>query len=399
MSTTRRTLWRLRAMLTVAVAALFVTSFWLFQGVHQTADSRAISAILEISSVRQALATADRAAVETFLGTSERGTSEPDTPGPGASGARAPEPGTAEAGVSGSGVPSPGGATLTLPAEQEYREQIQTAGLNLAQAARDDVADDVPGRSDDLQLAQGMLAVYTTLVEQAGEHYRRGDGTVGATYLWGASRLMHHDRQGILKTLDDAQERQWTWLRAQFPSTWAMRTATVCWGLCLLTTLALLCGTQVFLRRRFRRDLNPRLLTATALVLVLAAATSPAYFSGADLDEAGTMTRRVAEARKAGVEAEHDYGDERLARLLDPVCGTPGTCGPTVTKELRVRHDVPPPPVPREAAEIREVNVRMRDATEYAGLVFLIPLLSAAAGALIWGGIHPRLNEYRYRPR
>ncbi|MFD0890387.1 hypothetical protein ACFQ08_38085, partial [Streptosporangium algeriense] len=264
MSTTRRTLWRLRAMLTVAVAALFVTSFWLFQGVHQTADSTAISAILEISSVRQALATADRAAVETFAGVLEPGTTEPDTPGtgvskPGASEPDASGPGASKAGDSGPGDSGPERPTLTLPAEQEYREQIQTAGLNLAQAARDDVADDVPGRSDDLQLAQGMLAVYTTLVEQAGEHYRRGDGTVGATYLWGAFRLMHHDEQGILKTLDDAQERQWAWLRAQFPSTWAMRTATACWGVCLLTTLALLCGTQLFLRRRFRRDLNPRL--------------------------------------------------------------------------------------------------------------------------------------------
>ncbi|MFF0574098.1 hypothetical protein [Streptosporangium saharense] len=367
MSTTRRTLWRLRAGLTVAVVALFATSFWLFQGVHQTANSRAVSAILEISSVRQALATADRAAVETFLGASKSA-----------------------------------GPTLTLPAEQEYREQIQTAGLNLAQAARDDVAEDIPGRSDDLQLAQGMLAVYTTLVEQAGEHYRRGDDTVGATYLWGAFRLMHHDDQGILKTLDDAQERQWTWLRAQFPSTWAMRTATVSWGVCLLTTLVLLCGTQLFLRRRFRRDLNPRLLAATGLVVVLAAATSLAYFSGARLDEAGTMTRRVAETRKAEVEAERRFGDERLARLLVPVCGAPSRCGPTVAKELRVRPGSPTPVLPEEtveAAEIRGVTTRMRDATEYAGLAFLIPLLAVTAGALIWSGIHPRLNEYRYRPR
>ncbi|GAA2888161.1 membrane protein [Streptosporangium fragile] len=360
-STTRRTLGRLRAGLMIATVALLVTSVWLFQGVHQTvtaAGSTAVPAILEISNAQQALAAADQAAVGAF----------PESSG-----------------------------TVTLPAEREYKKQIQIAGLNLAQAAEDNAAEEADG----LQLAQGLLVVYTDLIEQAQEHYQRDNRAVGATYLWYASHLLH-GKGGILEVLDDFREQQRSWLEQRFPSTWMMPVATIGWAVSLLALLVLLGTAQLFLRRRFRRTLNVWLLAATVLVAGLALTTWRAQVSKSQLDDAQRTVWSVVADRQAQADAERRSGNERLTRLLSSECGAGLLrCGPTVRQALDAPRGgggaVPDPPEVAESSRL--AGSQMTEAAEYSGLAFLIPLLSVVIGALIWGGIHPRINEYRYQPR
>ncbi|MEV7908327.1 hypothetical protein AB0P04_42715, partial [Streptomyces anulatus] len=170
----------------------------------------------------------------------------------------------------------------------------------------------------------------------------------------------------------------------------------------LLATLVLLGMTQRFLRRRFRRILNVPLLAATVLVIGLASMTSLAHVSKDRLDGADTMTQQVVETRQDEADAERRFGDRQLQRLLSPVCEDLDRCGPTVSQERDASRNAAgdaKPPSLSDAAGIREVNRQMRGAAEYAGWAFLIPLLSIAIGALVWGGIHPRLEEYRYQPR
>jgi hypothetical protein len=346
----------------IATVSLLATSFWLFQGVHETvtaAGSTAMPAIMEVSNAQRALAAADRAAIEAF-----------------------PED----------------SATAALPAELEYKEQIQIAGLNLAQAAEDNAADGAG-----LQLAQGLLVAYTDLIEQAREHYQRRDRALGATYLWYASHLLHGGG-GILEVLDGFREQQRSWLRQRFPSTWPMRAAAIGWAASLLVLLVLLGTTQLFLRRRFRRLLNLRLLAATALVAGLAAVTSLAHVSKDRFDDAQQAVRSVVAGRQAETGAERGSGNERLARLLSAGCGAElARCGPTVRQALSGPRDgaarVPTAPDPSEVAEdSRLAGSRMATAAEYSGLASLIPLLAVVAGALIWSGLQPRINEYRYQP-
>ncbi|MBB2914441.1 hypothetical protein FHS43_005753 [Streptosporangium becharense] len=368
---TRETLGRLRAGLTAATLALLLTSVWLFQGVHQTATAAgatAMPAILEISNAQRALAAADRAALTAFPG---------------------------------------GSRTDAAPAEREYKKQVRIAGLNLAQAAEDNAADGTGERAGgeeagNLQLAQGLLVVYTDLVEQAREHHRRGDETLGAMHLWYASHLLHEDG-GILDVLDDFRERQQSWLGERFPSTWMMPVATTCWAVSVLALLVLLGVTQRFLRRRFRRILNVRLLAATVLTVGLAAMTSLALVSGNRLDHARRTVWSVVADRQAETEAEHRASGERLARLLSPRCGTDlGRCGPTLRRAFAASRDGTgaAPPAPSDSAEkSRLAGIRMAEAAEYAGLALPIALLPVVVGALIWSGLHPRINEYGYRKR
>ncbi|AWS41660.1 hypothetical protein [Streptosporangium sp. 'caverna'] len=348
------------------MVALLATSLWLFQGVHQTvtaAGSTAMPAILEISNAQRALAAADRAAITISPNSSE---------------------------------------TTTLPAELEYKKQIQIAGLNLAQAAEDNAADDAE-ETDGLQLAQGLLVVYTDMVEQAGEHYQRGDRALGATYLWYASHLLHEDG-GILDVLNGFREQQYAWLKQRFPSTWMMPAATISWAVSLLLVLVLLGATQLFLRRRFRRTLNVLLLAATVLVVGLASMTSLAHVSKNRLDDAHEKVLSVVAARQAETGTEYRAGNTQLAQLLSIECGTNlDRCGLTARQALTASQGDPgaaDAPAPFEVAESSKQAIeRTTDAAEYSGLAFLIPLLSVIIGALIWSGIHPRINEYRYEPR
>jgi hypothetical protein len=362
-STTRRTLVRLRAGLLIATAAVLVTSVWVSQGVHATvsaARAKTVPAILEISNAQEALAEADQAAV---------------------------------AGI-------PGEQRLsTLPAGKEFENQIETASLNLNQAAEDNAAGDAGSRN--LQLAQGLLIVYTDMIGQAETHYRQRNGALGATYLWYASRLLHEQPNGILAVLGTLRGQEESALHDQLASPAMSGWAVAIWAVPLLALFTLLAVTHVFLLRRFRRTLNLGIVCAVVPAVALTVLTSLSLVSRHQLVQATHTARSVVAARQAGTRAADRTGQGALRTLLAGECGDLTKCGPTVTQALSGSSGDAGTGAGTTTASTdgKRVNDQLAAATS-GGVGWLwIACLALLAGATVAAGLYPRINEYRYQRR
>ncbi|GAB3969925.1 membrane protein [Actinoallomurus acanthiterrae] len=361
-STTRRTLVRLRAGLLIATAAVLVSSVWVSQGVHATVSAvraKTVPAILEISNAQEALAKADQAAV---------------------------------AGV-------PGEARLTtLPAGKDFENEIEIASLNLNQAAEDNAAGDDGSRN--LQLAQGLLVVYTDMIGQAETHYRQRNGTLGATYLWNASRLLHEEPNGILAVLGTMRGQEESALHDQLASGAMSGWAVAVWVVPLLALFTLLAVTHVFLLRRFRRTLNLGVVCAVVPAVALTVLTSLSLVSRHQLVHATHTARDVVAARQAGTRAADRTGQGALRTLLAGECGDLTKCGPTVTQALSGSSgDAGTGGGMPASTDGKRVNDRLAAAAS-GGVGWLwIACLALLAGAAVAAGLYPRINEYRYQRR
>jgi len=183
-------------------------------------------AVIDAQKIHESLADADRSAANAFL----------------ASGAQNSEP------------------------RQRYQRDIALATHDLEQAAEHNTAGSQAGR--DLQAVNAAVAEYTGLVEAARANDRQGF-PVGAAYLRAASRLMHQPGDGILARVDALAAVNSSNASAGYASLWyaaALLGVFFAFGALLF---ALLLSTQGFVRQRFRRRRNNRLMIATALLALL----------------------------------------------------------------------------------------------------------------------------------
>lgn len=160
------------------------------------------------------------------------------------------------------------GATEAAAPHRQYQRDIANAMRQLEEAAEIAGGNDAVGRQ--IQLVAVQVTQYTSLVDIARANNQQGY-PVGAAYLRQASNLMHRPNNGILANVEELGS-----LEARDLST-ENTTLIVTAGLLLLyagaaiVLLSLLVHAQRYLRQRFRRRRNVRLLGATALLVLLCA--------------------------------------------------------------------------------------------------------------------------------
>ncbi|MFY1669204.1 hypothetical protein ACN27G_04470 [Plantactinospora sp. WMMB334] len=362
-STTRRTLLRLLGCLLGATALVLATSLAVVWGTHRTAETvrtRSLPSVMELAAVRTALVRADTAAITSFQ--------------------------SRQAGLAGPG--------------EEYQNQIAAASQSLAQAAEDIGSGDGTS-SRQIQLVEGLLVTYVGLVGQADAHYRKsGPGGLATAYLWYASRLLHSE-QGILAQLDSLLAAETDALEARLASGWLGPAATLLWLVPALSLLVLLVGTQLFLHRRFRRMVNWGLAAATLLLAVLVAGTSFALVSKAQLADAGAELSEVRRLSGEQFRAADRDGAIALERLLRESCVRDDGCD--VSSDVfrpGLTAASPTPVADRDVlGRAEEVDEQAGAATSATSLAFVVLLLVSPIALLVWLGLRPRLEEYRYRSR
>ena len=221
---------RLSILVAVAAGMLALVGTAAVALTRNTVDSvghRTVPAIIDSQKIHEALADADRSAANDFL----------------------------------SGGVEVGGPRL------QYQRDIRTVTSQLEQAAEHNSVGSQG--SSVLQRVSAKVTEYTGLVETA-RAYNRVGYPVGATYLRTASRLMHDPKTGILVDIDTLDRLNNQDLGRENAQMWGAAGALAGFYLVALGLLGVLVYTHGFLRERFRRRRNPRVLAATALLLVLA---------------------------------------------------------------------------------------------------------------------------------
>ncbi|MFB9923182.1 hypothetical protein ACFORO_05940 [Amycolatopsis halotolerans] len=357
---TRQALVRIRAVLLAGTVLALVTSYLAVSGVVRTADqisSATSRAILEVAAARDALVSADAAAIASFA--------------------------SGEAKLAGPG--------------QEYENRMASASQSLARVAEFNQAGD-PGAGT-LQTVEGLVASYSGAMSQADAHFRQpGAELVGLADLWYASRLLHAP-DNVLELLGKLQKDERTALDSQISGTRMSAGLLILWLLPPIVLLALLVATQVFLRQRFRRRLNPPLLGATVLGLGVVAGLLAAFALAGRLDTVRGNVDQAVAVREKSIESADAGGHARLATLLQQRCG-PSGCGSTVD-DFRRQTQTTSTAAPAQNAitsAARAVTTAGAAATESGGLPILVPTALILTGALVVAGLYRRIDEYRYRP-
>lgn len=360
MSTTRHDLLRLRTALLVVTAAVFAGSLVAFTGVTsraQGAAARSAPAVLEVMAARAALVRADSAAMTSFR---------------------------------------TGQAKLVGPGEQ-YQNQIAIASQNLARVAEHNAAGEPASRT--LQLVEGLVVAYGREIGAADASFR-ADGPTPLTVaaLWYASGLMHGRDSGIVTQLDALAVAQRDALEEELSEGWMNPALSLLWIVPILVLLGLLVVAQVFGARRFRRTLNPALVAATLLVLLVAGATSSVFFSQGRADVAGATLDKVVSQSKAQTDADALNAKQELGKVLAPHCGD---CGESVSAfkaglggvagagDDAVQRDV--------AVGATQVDDELDSADQSGFFEYFIPLGTVAIAALVLFGLQRGIDEYRYR--
>ncbi|MFJ3303725.1 hypothetical protein ACIPSA_11455 [Streptomyces sp. NPDC086549] len=217
-STTARELALRRRLLLGLTAALTLSLFVSYEGVHGDADPLRTSsapAVLSIAAAQHALGQAQRE------------------------------------------------ATATPPSTSGFQEQISVAAQSLAAAASDDVGG--PEGQQALQTVAGLITVYDGMVQKA--QLETASELLRDAYLTYAKSVLDDPDSGITTRLDRLQDEQRGVVKRQTSFGWALRLA---WGVAALLVLALVAAlleTHLFLRGRFRRRYNRQLLAAGALLV------------------------------------------------------------------------------------------------------------------------------------
>jgi hypothetical protein len=361
-STTAKTLWGLCVILLVATIAVLGTSLWVFRKVHGTVGTvrtNTAPAMLEVLVAKEELVKADSAAISSFQ--------------------------SGEVKLSGPGL--------------QHQNELTFAIQSLAQVAEHNVAG--PRGSQRIQFLEGLLESYSDLVGQAHAHF----GTAGGTAdLWSASRLMDSGEDSILTELDKLLKDETQALKDQISSSSTTIGVVLVWATPIVFLFAMLTVTQIFVKHRFHRAVNPPLLLATVILAGLSIVTSLALVSQHELESTRDTLDRVVREWQADTLATDTQLQWTLKRLVTMECShEKGGCGPTVDRfaqnlkptdgAVGEDHDR------RMAAWISEVSKQTSPAAENARLWFLIPLTAALIAILIPLGLWPRIEEYRYRPR
>lgn len=373
-TTTLRTLLRRGAALLVLTILAGSLTWYAFDRAQDGADGAhdlTVPAILEVSAARNALIAADRAAIESFS--------------------------TDEARVAGPG--------------EVYRSQIAIAGQNLTQAV-EDVASEADSRR--LQVVQGLLASYTSSIEQAAAIYRQNqEAPLWLADLWNASKLLHMEPGGVLIELDTLAgsaesggpeklgRAQRLALDEPLDSS-EMIWSTLSWLVPVILLFGLLIVTQVYLTRRFRRIVNPGFLAAVLCLLGVVIVVSLTFSTGSRLSNARDTVDAVGQDWRNQADAIDRRGQKELAELVGQRCA--GECGYTVNDFIKVNQnnldssagDAGSVQMTKGTERIKEVSDA---AIKYRDYELLIPLGALLAGGLLAAGLYFHIDKYRYRVR
>lgn len=339
------------------------------------------------------------------------------------------------------------------PVRDRYDQAIGEAAAELVAQSDRVGTPEAAEPGEDIALRTGIateLPVYTGLIETARTNNREGH-PVGAAYLSEASNLM---QDTMLPKAQQLQEHRW----AAITDTQHDHVRPP-WAAILLPILALavLVGAQYYLARRWQRVLNPGLLAASGVLLILlswtviagsfsAVATTSGRDHGAIPGDRLTTSRILAQQARAAEtlklvrrDASSDYDntfDNSIARLDDLLTHYP-TDAPAAD-EVRTAHGAlerwraahermadalgrgdflqaskvaigTGPEQASAAVEtlddaladgITQTRQTLRDDISDAArsLNFLAPgalVLAAFAAAFVLAGLWPRLREYR----
>ncbi|GAA2658906.1 MULTISPECIES: hypothetical protein [Actinosynnema] len=369
---TRRGLLRLRAALLLLTALACGSVTWSFAATTATATSvreHAAPAVLQAATARHALADTHLEAVTVL-----------------AAAVRDARDGTA-----------PALTLLTGPGE-EYEKRLALAGQYLNQVAEDNVAG--PTASARIQLSVELISAYAGWIGQAGAHLHRDPaGLLGPTDLWYASRVLTTPDSGVLRHLDALLTDQRTALDALLAATTTTASGTLALLLPVLALAALLVVAQARLSRRFRRTWNPPLLAATALTTALAGLALWGAHTQARVEAASADVVAVADGWQRRTDDATARARAELLAMLGPGCVD--ACGPTVAEVAGV--DPPAGAATLEkGADLTDraltARTELADA-DHGAWTPLGPLCGALLAALVLLGLHPRLDEHRFRPR
>ncbi|MEH1167293.1 hypothetical protein V6V47_18100 [Micromonospora sp. CPCC 205539] len=360
-STTRRTLVRLRGWLLAATAVALIASLAVFLGVARTADSaaqRSVPAILASYDAQDALRSAHAAAVRNLAG----------------------------------GVQVLGGPGV------EYQRQIAGAGQYLTLLAENNAAGEDGTR--DIQTIEALLVTYTGLIGQADARYRDASlRALGVAALRDAADLLGD----ILGKLDDLRGKQLRVLDEQGDNGWTSMLTVAVWLLPLLVLGVLLVRVQAYLTHRFRRAMNLPLLLATVATVGMAVLTSLSLTSATGLDRVREDVVTVDHSRREQLDDVSYQAAHGLADEVERQCE--GVCADTVTA-LRTRAPSPmpmPTPTlePKQAAIAADAAIRAdaAGAADSRSVEFALPLLALGIAVLVLAGFQPRLAEYGGRSR
>jgi hypothetical protein len=370
-STTPVLLRRLRAAL-VALALLAGGTALLLtieaHAVTSSAGEHTASAVIQAYAAREALADADRQAVETIpLG----------------------------AGPSG-----------------QYQDDIAAAEQGLEQVAENNTAG--ASGSQALQLIEGLLTSYTGLIEQADAHYRmqvNGESGVGVEDLWSASELMHGQILTGTDSLADLQSAEQNTLAEQCSSPWASPWLFAGWMIAALALLGTLVTAQRQFYLRLRRMLSKYLTLAAATLIGLCLVTGHVIAAERAFDSAqsGPLAAVVA-LQDAQTALTDQQGQTEIAKLVAcPRCSAERDEADTLAKLDARALTGARPAVARAGCTMSGIPGCITDqqstydadaiAAEAGNTrsLMLIVALTALLVLLTFLGFRRHLDEYRYR--
>jgi hypothetical protein len=340
--------------------------------------------------------------------------------------------------VPGRAAPNAGSNALSGLGTQ-YQNDIAVAEQSLDQATVDNVAG--PQGTQLLQTIEGLVVSYNAIVEQADTAYQDSSKTtLGLAALWDASTLMQSESAGtlaelrkphvsstdlggaasVLTDLDALRIEEQTALDQQRASAWnAQWPVAALIAAALILAAALIC-TQIQVSRRFRRGWNIRLLAATLLVLLLAAATAQVFSFREDLS-AGLRTYTTvsadygAETDALRVESQFSFESQLCSGAAELCTVTLASALGDYTRDVSSQADYAalnqaaasgtlPDLVAEDQQEVADgreayaADVQSANADDGLWLA-VIALSTALAPILISWALWSRLQEYRYRTR
>jgi hypothetical protein len=361
-STTVNTLRSLRVALTVGCVVSGAFCLLVFTAAHRTVDRGArqsAQAVLQVDAVYGALVDADYAATTDIRSK----------------------------------------AALLGGTASQFDNDIAIVHQGLELVAEHNAAGDRGERQ--LELVDGVVVSYAAQIHQAGADLQQGNANLSLVYLRNASYLLHQEN-GILDDLDTLRDYEHAALDRQRSSVWVAGATSLLWLLPLLGVLALLGATQVLIRRRFRRLLSVRLLSAGAALLVMGVTTGLSLVSNAQFAAAvsGPFSRVRTQETRLAARADAS-GHAELAKLIADRCAASGRCSAETTRPEFLSEPVKAPPATAPGLDVTTGVARFTkkaDAADAASGVrtLVIIAMALASSVLIAYGIRPRINEYRF---
>jgi hypothetical protein len=172
-----------------------------------------------------------------------------------------------------------GGADSTL-ALWHYTSDVAAVNRELQVASVNNPGGDVGIKR--LQAIAGLIAYYAQLEQTATSDARQGIAN-GTVFLQAGSDLMHQPGAGILSQVDALRDLYVASMRRANLTLQIATALLAAYAVVAVIVLVVLIHTQIYVRARFRRRRNHRLISATLLLLIVSAGTALETFHAAQL--------------------------------------------------------------------------------------------------------------------